>query len=257
MAELISRVKLCGLEHIQLGLASLLERDEATRASDIDQLMRSGLKLTATMIGFPGEDYTSIASIRRTGGVAPDELWTARRELTIRAAKLTQQLGVKLLTFHAGFVPPSSDPAYAVMVDRISSVANAVAPDGVTLLMETGQESASELLQFLNDLNCRNVGVNYDPANMILYGAGDPLDAIAILNRHIQHVHVKDAVPSDQPRMQWGKEVPFGMGDVVPFEFLDALDKIDYTGPLCIEREAGPDRIAAVRSAIDALKSAE
>jgi len=257
MTELISRVKLCGLEHIQLGLASLLDRDEPSRAADIEQLMGSGLKLTATMIGFPGEDYSSIATIRRTGGFAPDEMFNARRDLTVRAAKLTQQLGVKLLTFHVGFVPPSSDPAYPVMVDRVSSVANAVAADGVTLLMETGQESASELLQFLNDLNCRNVGVNYDPANMILYGAGDPIDAIKILNRHIQHVHAKDAVASEQPRMQWGKEVPVGMGDVIPFEFLDALDLAGYTGPLSIEREAGPDRIAAVRSAIDALKSAE
>jgi len=254
---LISRVKLCGLEHIQLALGPLLEKEESARGADIEQILGAGLKLTATMIGFPGEDYTSIATIRRTGGLVPDEQWPARRELTLRAAKLSASIGVKALTFHVGFVPPSSDPGYALMVDRVSSVANGAAQDGVSLLMETGQESASELLQFLNDLNCRNVGVNYDPANMILYGAGEPIDAIAILNRHIQHVHVKDASASEQPRMQWGREVPFGVGEVNPTKFLDALDAIGYVGPLCIEREAGTDRIAAVRGAIDALKSAE
>src|SRR4051794_36035300 len=255
--ELISRVKLCGLEHIQLALGPLLDKDDAARGADLEQIKASGLKLTATMIGFSGEDYTSIAIIRRTGGFVPDDLWTARRDLALRAGALSAELGVKNLTTHIGFVPPSSDPAYAVMVDRVSNVATSMARDGVNLLIETGQEEASELLQFLNDLNCRNVGVNYDPANMILYGAGDPIEAIKILNRHIQHAHVKDACPSQQPRMQWGKEVAFGTGEVDPLMFLDALDDIDYDGPLCIEREAGSDRIAAVRGAVDALKSAE
>jgi len=127
----------------------------------------------------------------------------------------------------------------------------------VSVLAETGQEDASELLQFLNDTNCRNVGVNFDPANMILYGAGDPIDAIEILDRHIQHVHVKDAVPSAKPRVDWGKEVPFGAGEVGPEVFLDALDEIGYEGSLCIEREVGDDRIGAIKAGIQALRDAE
>src|SRR5262249_13557215 len=153
------------------------------------------------------------------------------------------ELGVKYLEFHVGFVPSSSDPAYNIIRDRVCEVANALATDGIDLLLETGQESASELLQFLNDLNCRNVAVNFDPANMILYGAEDPIDAIHILNRHIKHVHVKDAVSSNQPRMQWGTEVPFGTGEVDPEYFLDTLHEVGYTGPLTIEREAGHDRV--------------
>ena len=120
--------------------------------------------------------------------------------------------------------------------------------------METGQETAAELLQFLNDLRCRSVYVNFDPANMILYGAGDPVEAIGILGRHIRHVHVKDAVMSNQPRMTWGEEVPFGNGQVPPKAFLEALDRARYTGPLVIEREAGGDRVRDVLAAVNALR---
>src|SRR5262249_59883502 len=105
---------------------------------------------------------------------------------------------------HLGAVPPSNDPTYGKILSRVAEVADALAKLGVSLLAETGQETASELLQFLNDLRRRNVEVNFDPANMILYGAGDPIDAIRVLGRHIRHVHVKDATLSDQPRMKWG-----------------------------------------------------
>jgi sugar phosphate isomerase/epimerase len=124
------------------------------------------------------------------------------------------------------------------------------------LLMETGQESAPELLQFLNDLRCKNVKVNFDPANMILYGAGDPIEAIGILGRHIAHVHVKDATMSKQPSVDWGAEVPFGAGQVPAKDFLRALHDVGYRGPLVIEREAGATRMADIAFAIETLKSA-
>jgi sugar phosphate isomerase/epimerase len=255
--DLVARVNELGLQHVQLALGPLLAMDDAARQSELAPLRSAGIRLTATMISFEAEDYSTIAIIRRTGGFVPDDRWPARRELTLRAAKLTAQLGARFLTTHVGFVPASSDPQYRVMVDRVHDLAHSVAPDGVELLMESGQETASELLQFLNDLNCRNVGVNFDPANMILYGAGDPISAVGILNRHIRHVHAKDAVASGQPMIEWGREVPFGAGDVGVARFLDALDEIDYTGAIAIEREAGEHRMSDIRAAIQALHDAE
>jgi sugar phosphate isomerase/epimerase len=120
--------------------------------------------------------------------------------------------------------------------------------------METGQESAPELLQFINDVRAKNVRVNFDPANMILYGAGDPLAAIRTLGRHIGHVHVKDAKMSSQPGVAWGEEVPVGTGQVEWRQFLATLRSIGYTGPLVIEREAGEDRVGDVRRAIRTLQ---
>jgi sugar phosphate isomerase/epimerase len=256
-ADLISTIKSIGLSHVQLALAPMLNKTDDDRDRELQLLRDSGLTVTATMIDFPGDDYTSIATIRRTGGLVPDEAWPQRRELALRAGKLTADLGSRLLSFHFGFIPTSSDPFYHVMVERARELAMSVAPLGVSLLAETGQEDSSELLQFLNDTNCRNVGVNFDPANMILYGVGDPIDAIEILERHIQHVHVKDAVPSTKPRVEWGKEVPFGAGEVGPEVFLDALDEIGYEGPLCIEREVGDDRVGAIKAGIQSLRDAE
>ncbi|MCS7033281.1 MAG: sugar phosphate isomerase/epimerase [Phycisphaerae bacterium] len=254
--DLFQKVRRLGLSHVQLAVADFVSADDASCQAMIRQVASSGLKLTATMIHFPGEDYTTIASIRRTGGYVPDDRWNDRKAASVAAGRITRDLGVNKLSTHVGFVPPSSDPAYATIVGRVGEIAGELASLGVSLLMETGQEAATELLQFLNDLRCRNVGINFDPANMILYGAGDPIEAIRTLGRHIWHVHVKDAVGSDHPGTNWGEEVPFGSGQVPVTEFLNELDSVGYRGPLVIEREAGEDRLADVATAIRTLQGA-
>ncbi len=254
IAELIARVRQLGLEHIQLALPPILEANESARQDTLTGLRESGLKITAGMINFPGEDYSTIAMVRNTGGFVPDDLWPKRKELSLRAGDIAKDLGIKMISTHIGFVPPSSEKNYDTMVKRVCEVAEPLREKGIELLLETGQEGASELLQFLNDLLCKGVYVNFDPANMILYGAGDPIEAIGILGRHIHHVHVKDAIMSDQPRMKWGEEVPFGAGQVPPGPFITALDRIGYRGPLVIEREAGSDRVRDIQFAISALR---
>ncbi|MCC7351211.1 MAG: sugar phosphate isomerase/epimerase [Phycisphaerales bacterium] len=256
LADLAGKVNELGLSSVQLALGPLMGLDEGQKQRQLGCLRDSGIEVSAGMIDFPGEDYTSMALIRRTGGFAPDELWEDRRRLAIEAGKLSAEMGVKLLSCHIGFVPPSSAEHYVPMVERVRGVAKELANHGVELLMETGQEEASELLQFLNDLGTKNVHVNFDPANMILYGAGDPIEAIGILGRHIRHVHVKDAVLSDAPGMKWGNEVAFGRGQVGPERFLEALDRIEYRGPLVIERESGEERMGDVKEAIAVLEEA-
>jgi sugar phosphate isomerase/epimerase len=255
-ADLVRKVRQLGLNHVQLGLARLVAVDDAGRAAGLKAVRESGVAVTATMISFEGEDYSTIAAIRRSGGYVPTDAWDRRRADTAAAADLSRELGVLKLSTHIGFVPISSDPNYAVMVQRVGEVSALLAERGLSLVMETGQETASELLQFLNDLRCRNVGINFDPANMILYGAGDPIDAIRTLGRHIWHVHVKDAVASDRPGTTWGREVPFGAGQVPVRDFLHALDDVGYRGPLVIEREAGDDRMGDVKFAINSLSNA-
>lgn len=249
--ELVKRLGELELSHIQLAMGKI--EGEQVRAS-VGKLREAGIKITAGMIGFAGEDYASIAIIRKTGGYLPDESWPARLAMSERVSKLGQELDVKKISTHIGFVPSSGDPRYKVMVERVGQVADLFAAAGVDLLMETGQEPASELLQFLNDLSRKNVYVNFDPANMILYGAGDPIEAIQTLGRHIGHVHVKDATLSAQPAVNWGTEVPFGTGKVPHAAFLRTLKQAGYKGPLVIEREAGQSRMADVRTAIETLR---
>src|SRR5688572_9830421 len=242
-AHLVSMVKSLGLEHVQLALLDLVMMDDKRKHHELGQLRAAGLKLTAGMMSFPGEDYGTIALIRKTGGFVPDEHWPLRKQLMVQGAALARELGIDKIGVHVGFVPPSSDPHYDTILKRVCEVAEPLNDRGIQLLMETGQEPASELLQFLNDLKCRNVQINFDPANMILYGAGDPIEAIHTLGRHIQHVHVKDATLSTRPGEEWGEEVPFGSGQVPVRKFLEALHRVGYTGALAIEREAGENRL--------------
>jgi L-ribulose-5-phosphate 3-epimerase len=254
-ADLIAKVRELGLSHVQLALEPLLTLNTDQRAKAVGLIRDSGLTLTAAMISFADEDYSTIATIRRTGGLVPDEKWDVRKQAVLDAANLAKHLGVRLLTTHVGFIPAPNDANYATMVDRICGLAGAMAELDMELLMETGQESASELLQFMNNLHCKNFGVNFDPANMILYGSGDPIDAIRTLGRHVRHVHVKDATKSTNPGIEWGREVAFGDGQVSHDAFIRTLHAVGYAGPLVIEREAGDDRMADVRYAIETLAS--
>lgn len=254
--ELVSLLHELGLGHVQISLGKLLAvTDHDTRAEMLKPLTDAGVQVTAGMIGFEGENYATIASIRRTGGFVPDDTWPTRRQRAIEAAHLAADIGVGRITLHVGFIPPSADAKYPAMVGRLSDLAGEYKKLGIDLLMETGQERSTDLLQFINDLNTTNVGVNFDVANLILYGAGDPMEAIETLSRHIRHVHVKDARISTQPGVEWGREMPVGEGDVDVHAFLRALTDVGYAGPLVVEREAGQDRVADVMAAIDTLEA--
>lgn len=257
MAELVASVKNLGLEHVQLQLLPLINADDKRKHQELGHWRNSGLKLTGTMMNFPGEDYATIAKIRETGGWVPDADWPVRKKLTEQGAKLTAELGAKSLLAHVGFVPHKGGAGngYQRIVDRVREVADILGKQGVTLVMETGQEPVAELLEFLHDLKAPNVSINFDPANMILYGAGDPIEAIKTLGQNIKHVHVKDATGSSKPGVEWGEEVPFGTGQVGPQRFLDALQSVGYRGPLAIEREAGNQRAADIKTAIGVLQS--
>ncbi len=112
---------------------------------------------------------------------------------------------------------------------------------GQNLHLETGQETAEALVQFMKDCDCNNLFVNFDPANMILYGTGQPIAALEILGSRVQSVHLKDATWSKSPGQTWGTEVPLGAGDVDVELFLATLLKLGYSGPLTIEREIPHD----------------
>jgi len=254
MSDLVPMVRELGLSHLQLALAPLLSLDEEQRRLQLGDLRASGLSVTAGMIAFPREDYSTIARIRITGGFFPDDSWPLRRQLALQAGKLAQELGLTILTTHVGFISQSNHTDYPKLLGRVAEVAASLAELGITLAMETGQETASELLQFLNDLPKRNVAVNLDPANMILYGVGDPIDAIYTLDRHIRHVHLKDALASAKPGLDWGRQTPVGGGQVDFEQFLLALHEVGYTGPLAIEQESGKRRLDDVRAAIDTLR---
>lgn len=255
-ADLASQVKQAGLSHVQLGLAGLSSMAGKDQHQELAHLKNNHIQITGGMVGFAGEDYSTIANIRKTGGFVPDTDWPARKAITQQAAQLAQELNLPHISAHVGFVPPRGQGGYNTVIHRIREIADLFANHNLSLLMETGQERAEELLKFLHDLKRPNVFINFDPANMILYGAGDPIEAIKTLGSYIKHVHVKDATASANPGIDWGAEVPFGTGQVNPKQFLQALHEVNYKGPLCIEREAGTQRLTDVKTATETLKRA-
>ena len=122
----------------------------------------------------------------------------------------------------------------------------------MVLLMETGQETAQDLRNCLEDLDHPALGVNFDPANMILYGKGDPIEAVKTLAPWIRHVHIKDATASNTVG-EWGTEVPWGDGEVEGKKFVQTLDEIGFSGTLAIEREAGDSRSHDIKLAVKRL----
>ena len=214
----------------------------------IEKFKAAGWNFSATMVGFPQENYSTLDSIRKTGGIVPDDCWEHNRKLVLDAIRLTAGLDVKYLEFHFGFV----DNSNADLIERVKYLADAAGEKGVVLLMETGQETAETLAIFLEKLNHPAIGVNFDPANMILYGNGRPIEAVSLLGRWIKHVHIKDAV-SVSVKNSWGREVAWGDGEVCQGDFLDALKRNGFAGTLSVEREAGESRMRDVTGAITKL----
>jgi sugar phosphate isomerase/epimerase len=248
VAEAMNKI---GIDHVHLAVRSALG---AEGEDYLAAVQKQNWIVGATMIDFPQEDYSTLDSIKVTGGVGPDEYWEQNRELFLGAAEVTVKLGVKYLSMHAGFVD-ESDPAYAKkFYDRIKCLADAASKKDIMLLLETGQETAVELKHFLSELNHPAIGVNFDPANMILYDKGDPIEAVQVLAPWIKHIHIKDAIRTEQPGT-WGAEVPWGNGQVQPEAFLNALTDIGFDGALAIEREAGDDRFGDVKIAAERLSS--
>jgi len=254
LAETLAAVK----DKLGLGLIQLGFMDDGYRNPDklLETVRASGLELSATCLAFPGEDYSSIQRIAATGGYLPDDQWANRLAKSIACADLTAALGVKLIDVHIGFVPhDKTNPKHAVMVDRIKRICDEFGRRGLTLVMETGQEKATDLLSFIAAVGRSNIGVNFDPANMILYGVGEPLEAVGILGSRIVHVHMKDANWSAQPGQQWGEEVVLGSGEANIPQIVSKLRASGYQGPLVIEREAGNQRLADIKEAIDLLQA--
>ena len=200
--------------------------------------LESGIVMTGAMLGFPGEDYTTPQTIKQTGGFGNPALRAERIERLKWAIQRTMALGLSDLSLHAGFLPAPDDAGRSAILEALDEAGKLAAARGITLAFETGQETADLLRLTLDELDLPNLKVNFDPANMLLYDMGDPIRAVEILGPLIRSVHLKDARRPSVPG-QWGQEVPLGQGDVNIREFVSALKKNGYTGPLVIEREVG------------------
>jgi|UniRef100_A0A7C4LLI2 sugar phosphate isomerase/epimerase len=205
----------------------------------------AGITLTCMFGGFEGESYADIATTARTVGLVPESTRAARLAEMKQIADFGKLLGIDAMGMHIGFVPSDRTSAsYRGLVDATRELLDHLAHNGQNLHLETGQETADHLLEFIHDVGRPNLFINFDPANMILYGTGDPIAALRKVGHLVRSVHCKDArwAPENVRGKEWGSEVPLGEGDVGIETYLRTLHELGYTGPLTIEREIAHDR---------------
>ncbi len=247
--DLFSKLAATGLTRLQIALDPIRTNEGGGWADFGARASKRGVTLVSGMIATVGEDYSTLESIRRTGGVVPDATWPETWKNIQGDLDLASKLGLNLVSFHAGFLPhEESDPTFAKLQGRLRQIADLAATKKVQVALETGQEEAATLATFLKGLDRQNVGVNFDPANMILYDKGDPVAALKMLSPWLRQVHLKDAVRTRTPG-EWGEEVRLGTGQVDWKAFFSTLDAVGFKGNLCIEREAGKERVADIRAA--------
>ncbi|NLY01801.1 MAG: sugar phosphate isomerase/epimerase [Rhodopirellula sp.] len=255
-------VKLEVVEELKIPTIHLHAPHQNTRTPEVAKefaakLSEIGTQISVVFGGFEGESYADIPTVTKTVGLVPPETRAERTREMLEIADFARLLGVDVVALHLGFVPhEKSDPMYADIVAVTRQICDHCGSNDQRLHLETGQETAEALLQFIAEVDRDNLFINFDPANMILYGSGQPIEALRKVGRFVRSVHCKDAKWAANPGKEWGAEVPVGQGDVNFEQFLATLKDIGYDGPLTIEREIPQDparQKAEISQAVDVL----
>ncbi len=223
---------------IQLHAPHRSTRKPENAEAFLERLESLGIELTAVFGGFEGESYADIPTVSKTVGLVPEETRADRLQEMKEISDFSRLLGCDVIALHLGFVPhDTADPLYQEVIQVTRELCDHAGQNDQSVHLETGQETADGLLQFIGDMQRDNLFINFDPANMILYGTGQPIDALKKVGHYVKSVHCKDATWSDKPGETWGCEVPLGEGQVDMNAYLSTLKEIGYSGPLTIERE--------------------
>lgn len=229
---------------VQLHAPHKTSRTRQAAERFLNRLEELGIQITVVFGGFEGESYADIPTCVRTVGLVPPETRAARTREMKEIADFARLLGVDAVGLHLGFVPhDAADPLRREVIAVTRDICDHCRKNGQRFHLETGQEPADTLLGFLEEVGRDNLFVNFDPANMILYGSGNPIEALRKVGRYVRSVHCKDGKWAANPGKEWGAEVPLGEGDVGMEDFLRTLKEIGYRGPLTIEREIPQDPV--------------
>ena len=253
--ETLRGLKALGAKAGQLGLPGNYSLEGA--ASRWKQaLADEQFELATVVCAYNGEDYADVPTVERTVGFIPRATRRERVERTLAASDFARELGVGSIACHVGFVPHSPDnPNYIAVREAVRRICDHAGANGQTFALETGQEPAEVLAAFIKDVNRPNLAINFDPANMILYGTGDPIQALETVFPWVVSVHCKDGVwPAKAGAL--GVETPLGKGAVGMDKFIAKLKSLGYKGILSIEREIDntEEKKADIRTAVELLE---
>jgi sugar phosphate isomerase/epimerase len=209
----------------------------SARHAYLQAARNGGVAIATQFIGFDGQDYSTLRTIATTVGLVRADMRSHRIAVAHKYSDLAADMGVRSLTMHVGFLPRDPiHPDYVGVVDAVRGLLDLCAERGQMINLETGQESADELLGFIQRVGRANLGVNFDPANFLLYDTDEPLAALELLHPLLNGVHCKDGL-RPQVSGDLGEETPLGEGAVTWPVMLARLLELGCHGPLVIERE--------------------
>jgi sugar phosphate isomerase/epimerase len=235
--ETLKYVSQFGLRAIQLGIPPSVDCVAAVKEWKA-ALFNSPFILTSAVCCYAGEDYSSYQQVYESVGFTNAKYRSERILRTIEIANFAHEFGVDAVSCHIGFIPADpADPLYKELIDVAQTLCDAMAKNNQNFVLETGHESAAVLLKFFADTDRKNLKINFDPANMILYGSGDPIEALRQVQQHVISVHCKDGRSPIPGTGRLGSECTLGEGEVNFPDFIRQLRKMNYVGPLTIERE--------------------
>jgi L-ribulose-5-phosphate 3-epimerase len=246
--ETLREVKGLGVRCGQIGIPGDMNLGASARAAWKSALAAGQFTLVTVFAAFQGESYADVPAVQSTVGFIPPDTRAEREKRTLECSDFAAALGIPSIATHIGFVPEdSSHPDYVAVREMVRRVCDYAANHQQTFALETGQEPAQTLLHFFKDVNRPNLRINFDPANMILYGTGDPIEALGVLAQHVVSVHAKDGNwPHKGVPGALGHEQPLGKGAVGMERFIAKLKQIGYKNPLNVEREC-PDHQEKLR----------
>jgi len=213
-------------------------------------LEKHQIEATSLVVGGPGKEVWDFYQGPLTIGLVPRETRAARIAHIKKASDFAKQCGIQAVQTHCGFIPENpNDPVYKETIVAMKEVVGYCKNNGQNFRYETGQETPITLVRAIQDVGLDNQGVNFDLANLILYGKANPVDAIELLGPYVQGIHAKDGLfPTDPKNL--GKEVPIGKGKVDFPRIIERLKQLNYQGAVTIEREiSGPQQVADVQEA--------
>jgi sugar phosphate isomerase/epimerase len=213
-------------------------------------LDKHAIEATSLVVGGPGKEIWDFYQGPLTIGLVPRETRAARIAHIKKASDFAKQCGIPAVQTHCGFIPENpNDELYRETVMAMREVAAYCKGNGQKFRYETGQETPITLVRAIQDVGLENQGVNFDLANLILYGKANPVDAIELLGPFVQGIHAKDGLWPTNPK-ELGEEVPIGRGKVDFPRIIKRLKELNYRGAVTIEREiSGARQLEDVRAA--------
>lgn len=247
-------VKAFGVKNVELNCWDAEVYSPALADEVKAEAKQAGVKLTALWAGWPGPKVWDFIQGPTSLGLVPPEYRLERIEALKKGADFAARLGLPAIITHLGFIPENAaDPAFGGVVEAVKEVALHLAGHGMEFWFETGQETPVTMLRLIHEVGTGNLGVNLDPANLILYGKANPVDALDVFGPYVRSVHAKDGLyPTDPYRL--GEEVKIGQGKVRFPALVARLAEIGYAGPFIIEREiSGEQQILDMKEAVTYL----